>query len=551
MSNFGHSIILLQPAPYKLEDTQNNIFSTNFLQLLEEASTFFDSKINSLYTDRTKRKALYANHNTLPNFNINSNAKRTEWKIKPLPPRLKCRHIEIGDVSPSNTAHFVDALNSDAQSVQVDFDDGHCPTWKNQIQGFHNIIQVINGNLNGAPCNINTCPILMLRPRAWNIIEHNILVNGKEIPGAFLDFMVLIYHCGKKLASTGSGPFFYLSKVESASESKLWNEIFVWTQNKLDIPQGTIKACVLIENILSVFEAEEILYELKEHSLGLNCGIWDYIASILVKFGNRRNFILPDRMKYVSFDNQFLKSYLLTVIKICHKRGAPATGGMVASILKPGSDGNDEGSAKLISKIIDTKQKEIMAGVDGFLIYDIRLLPVISKLWKKQCGDMPNQLQVLPNAKISAKDLLTFPKGGIFLESLEHNIAVSVLFIYHWLSGVGHFFYNGQVEDSATAEISRCQVWQCLRHGVILEDTNKPITYILIDKLIEDFVSRASKTLCRSSNERKRLSAAKYMCKEIFISMYPPDFITTHLNDSHKFRTIHNKTLLNGIRSNL
>ncbi|KAG6454148.1 hypothetical protein O3G_MSEX008516 [Manduca sexta] len=387
----------------------------------------------------------------------------------------------------------------------------------------------------------------MLRPRAWNMIEHNILIDGKEAIGPLVDFAILMYHNAKKLYEANSGPYFYLSKLESASEARLWNDIFVWAQRELCLPQGTIKACVLIENILSTFELDEILFALRDHSLGLNCGIWDYCASIVAKFGHRSEYQLPDRNKYVNMDRHFLSSYLKLVVKTCHARGAPATGGMAAAMLKPGTDGTDKESKMKISKILEAKLKEIDCGVDGFMVYDTRVAPHVNELWKKH-GAMPNQISRKFDYVITAQDLLSIPTGGVTLQGLKHNVAISILFIYYWLAGIGHFFYSGNVEDSATAEISRYQIWQWIRFAPALEDDPKQrVTSQFVEKTAANFAAHAHKNLCRSSAERKRLTAARYMSLELFLSRNPPEFITTYLNDNHKFRTLHNKALLSNL----
>ncbi|CAG9782594.1 unnamed protein product [Diatraea saccharalis] len=540
------SVVLLQSPPPKLEDFQKTIFSTGATDFLESLHKKFSEKIENLYTDRLRRSVEIKVNCTL-NFCNSPERNDKSWSVAPLPSRLLNRHLDLGDVSASNTAHFVSALNEDVQGIQVDFDDGHCPTWKNQLLAYQNINLAVNGKLPGAPMNIAMCPILMLRPRAWNMIEHNILIDGKEAIGPLVDFGILMYHNARQLYEAGSGPYFYLSKLEGAAEAKLWNEIFVWSQLQLGLPQGTIKACVLIENIVSSFELDEILYALKEHSLGLNCGIWDYCASIIAKFGHAKEFLLPDRNKYVNMERDFLKNYLRVVVSTCHARGAPATGGMAAAMLKPGTDGTDEESKQIISKILDSKMKEIEVGVDGFMVYDTRTIPHINRLWKNY-GDTPNQIFKKFEVDLVPEDLLVIPRGGVTSHGLRHNVAVSVLFVYHWLAGTGHFFYNGNVEDSATAEISRCQVWQWIRFAVPLEDDPKErVTVKLIDKTASNFAAHAHKNFCRSNAERKRLTAARYMCMELFLARNPPEFITSYLNDNHKFRTLHNKALLSNL----
>ncbi|XP_048481302.1 uncharacterized protein LOC119694354 isoform X2 [Plutella xylostella] len=538
------SVLLLQSPPPKLEEVQKSVYTDKALCFLAKIHRRFEADIEQLYKNRLRRKVELQRSGSLV-FSQSAERIDKSWKVAPLPPRLENRHLDLGDVSPSNTAHFVSALNCDIQSVQVDFDDGHCPTWRNQLLGYQNVNLVVDGKLVGAPLSISTCPILMLRPRAWNMIEHNILIDGKEAIGPLVDFAILMFHNGKKLHEAGSGPYFYLSKLEAASEAKLWNDIFVWAQNELSIPQGTIKACVLIENILAAFEMDEILYALKDHSLGLNCGIWDYCASIIAKLGSHPSFLLPDRNKYVNMSRHFLHSYASLVVATSHARGAAATGGMAAGVLP--ADPQADGSKETIAKILSAKFKEIETGVDGFMVYDSRVVPHVNELWKKYSSS-PNQMHRQLDITVTADDLLTIPSGGVTLQGLRHNVAVSILFIYHWLAGVGHFFYSGNVEDSATAEISRWQVWQWIRFAPPIEDDpTLRVTAQLVEKKAVNFVAHAHKNLCRSNAERKRLTAAKYMSIELFLARDPPEFITSYLNDNHKFRTLHNKALLSNL----
>ncbi|KAJ8720988.1 hypothetical protein PYW08_006453 [Mythimna loreyi] len=539
-------VLFLQSAPPKFEDIHKTIFSEGAVDFLFRIHKTFENQIEQLYKDRLQRTVTTRTLSTL-DFKKSPERNDKSWTIAPLPSRLLNRHLDLGDVSASNTAHFVSSLNEDVQGIQVDFDDGHCPTWKNQLQAYQNIKLAVNGKLLGAPVTITTSPVLMLRPRAWNMIEHNILIDGKEAIGPLVDFAILMYHNAKTLYEANSGPYFYLSKLEGASEAQLWNDIFVWAQTELGLPQGTIKACVLIENIISSFELEEILYALREHSLGLNCGIWDYCASIISKFGDREEFLLPDRNKYVNMDRHFLNSYLRLVVSTCHARGAPATGGMAAAMLKPGSDITDKESKTIITKILAAKMKEIEHGVDGFMVYDARVVPLINELWKKS-GATPNQICKKFEVNVTPQDLLSIPRDGVTLQGLKHNVAISILFIYYWLAGIGHFFYSGNVEDSATAEISRFQIWQWIRFSPPLEDDPKiRVTAKQVERAASSFVAHAHKNLCRSNAERKRLTAARYMSMELFLSRNPPEFITSYLNDNHKFRTLHNKALLSNL----
>ncbi|XP_076055662.1 malate synthase-like isoform X2 [Oratosquilla oratoria] len=466
----------------------------------------------------------------LPDFPVNPEVRETSWKVAPVPRRLYSRYLDLGDVSPANTDHFMTALNCPVNGIQTDFDDGHCPTWRTQLRGLYNVFAAVHGHLEGVPA-IEKAPVLMLRPRAWNMIEHNMIVAGKKVPGPLFDFGMLMFHCSKKLIAAESGPFFYLSKLEGSSEAQLWNNIFVWAQNELGIPHGTIKACVLIENVLASFELEEILYALRDHSLGLNCGIWDYSASFVNKFGHRPDFVLPDRNKYVNMKRHFLKSYMDLVVHTCHKRGAHATGGMAATLLS-------SKDPELTTKIVQGKVTEMQAGVDGFMVYDVRLVPVFLKVGGK--SSTSNQLTCLRNdVKVGPFDLLEMPSGGVTLNGLRHNIAVGTLFIYSWLEGKGHFNYKGSVEDSATAEISRSQLWQWIHHRATLEENGQTITRKLIQSLIEEFeveFMKANSAHFQSETKKEQLRVAADMLEKIVTKRDFPEFITTYLNQDNAFR---------------
>ncbi|CAG2053607.1 unnamed protein product [Timema podura] len=552
--------VYLDPPPPGLEVEHARMFTTDALKFVAQLITAFDRDVDQLYQMRLVRKCDLRGGSALPNFQRVPG----DWKVAPLPRRLLNRHLDLGDVSPSNQEHFTKALNADVQGVQVDFDDGHCPTWRNQISGLHNVYRAVHGLLPG--------------------------VNGKEVPGPLLDFGLLVFHNGKILAEQGCGPFFYLSKLEGANEARLWDDVFTWSERVLGITHGTIKACVLIENILSSFELDGILFALKDHSLGLNCGIWDYAASIICKFGDRKEFVLPDRSKYVNMERHFLKSYLRLVVQSCHRRGAHATGGMAALLLP--ADGQKHTSlaqvldvcvlvfeaelpnslghffyedwaspacdvampvllslstcvcreaADVMRRVSEAKLSEIREGIDGFMVYDVGLVPVINQLWQTYSPGL-NQLSLTrDDLQVTSRDLLEMPQGGVTLAGLKHNIAVAILFVYHWLQGIGHFRYQGAVEDSATAEISRSQIWQWIRHGTMMEDMDAVVTRPLVQSIATRFVSEQDRTPSRGEPQKRkpRLDTALQLFLEIVSKRDFPEFITTYLNDSQTFWACH------------
>lgn len=529
----GPVSIEVSPPPSGLEAEYKTLCTTDSLLFLHELISTFDQEVDKVLRLRVSRKAHLDLSGDLPNFQEStSNIRRDpSWRVLPVPPRLQKRHVDIGDLAPCDTQRFIKALLSPAQGIQVDFDDGNCPMFFNQIKGIHNVFKAVHNLFPNVP-HISQAPVLMLRPRAWNMVEHNMMVEGKEVPGPLFDFGLLMFHCGKTLFENKSGPFFYLSKVESFMEARLWNKIFVWTQQKLGLPLGCIKATVLIENVLAAFEMEEILYELRDHSAGLNCGIWDYSASFVNKFGHRKAFLLPDRSKYVNMEKCFLRSYMDLLVQACHRRGALATGGMAALLLP--QDPLSDSHMRVLAAVTRLKLLEIKAGVDGFMVYDLSLIEPMQKLFKLHTqGD--NQLhQLRKEVSVTPEDLLSMPSGGVTLYGLKYNIAVGVLFIDAWLSGKGHFFYRGQVEDSATAEISRSQVWQWIRHQAQLEDDSRVVSRRLVTDLTTE-VTMELNALRHSVRAKQKLHTAADMFLEVVLKRDFPEFITTYLNLDHTF----------------
>uniref|UniRef100_A0A3P9KGL9 malate synthase n=1 Tax=Oryzias latipes TaxID=8090 RepID=A0A3P9KGL9_ORYLA len=523
----------LSPAPPGLHAEYAELFSTDCLYFLGELISTFDEDVDQILQLRASRKVQLDLSGDLPNF-LESTAHiraDTSWGVLPVPPRLQKRHVDVGDTAPCDTQRFIRALQSTAQGIQVDFDDGNCPTFYNQIKGIHTVVQAVRSLLPDVP-HISEAPVLMLRPRAWNMVEHNMMVGGKEVPGPLFDFGLLMFHCGMTLLQNQSGPFFYLSKVESFLEARLWNKIFLWTQQKLGLPAGSIKATVLIENVLAAFEMDEILFELREHSAGLNCGIWDYSASFVNKFGHRRTFLLPDRSKYVNMEKHFLRSYMDLLVKTCHQRGALATGGMAAALLP--QDLLSGPHKDVLAAVRRLKLLEIHAGVDGFMVYDLNLVGPMQELFQIHT-EGKNQLHVLrEDVCVTAEDLLCMPAGGVTLYGLKHNISVGILFINAWLSGKGHFFYRGQVEDSATAEISRSQVWQWIRHQTWLEDGSRVVNRRLVKELIQELQVELS-AVCHSVRSKQRLNTAADMFLEVVLQRNFPEFLTSYLNQDHTF----------------
>ena len=390
--------------------------------------------------------------------------RRGSWKVAPLAPDLRDRRVEI--TGPVDRKMIINALNSGANVYMADFEDSHSPTWTATLQGQANLREAVEGTIRytspeGKAYRLNErTATLMVRPRGWHLPEKHVLVGGRPISASLFDFGVFFFHNARALLDKGTGPYFYLPKMESHLEARLWNDVFVWAQEALRVPQGSIRATALIETILAGFEMEEILYELREHSAGLNCGRWDYIFSFIKKFRNNPDFVLPDRAQ-VTMDKGFLSSYVNLLIKTCHRRGAHAMGGMAAQIpIKNDPEANE----RSMEKVRCDKLREVHAGHDGTWVAHPGLVPVAREIFDQHMAG-PHQLNVLrEDVDVSPADLLAVPDGKITEAGLRTNVNVGVLYLDAWLKGTGCVPLYNLMEDAATAEISRAQIWQWIRH---------------------------------------------------------------------------------------
>ncbi len=410
-----------------------------------------------------------------------------DWKIAPLPKALECRRVEI--TGPVDAKMVINAFNSGADSYMTDFEDSNAPKWDNQIQGQVNLAAAIRRTLTleqkGKSYKLNDrIATLQVRPRGWHMDEKHVLVDGQRVSGGIFDFALFLFHNAKEQIARGDGPFFYLPKLESHLEARLWNDIFVRAQDQLGLPQGTIKATVLIETILAAFEMDEILYELREHSAGLNAGRWDYIFSCIKKFKVDTDFCLAERSK-VTMTSPFMRSYALLLLETCHRRGAPAIGGMSALIpIK-----NDpEKNAIAMAGIIADKKRDADDGYDGGWVAHPGLVEPAMKEFLAVLGDKPNQWEKQrPDVKVSAAQLLDFkPETPITEAGLRYNINVGIHYLGAWLSGNGCVPIHNLMEDAATAEISRSQVWQWIRSPKGVLDDSRKVTADLVRALIAE-----------------------------------------------------------------
>jgi malate synthase len=414
-----------------------------------------------------------------------------DWKIAPVPADLQCRRVEI--TGPVERKMIINALNSGADAYMTDFEDSNTPNWSNQIQGQINVRDAIRRTISlqqgEKTYQLNDkVATLLVRPRGWHLDEKHVTVDGQRVSGGIFDFALFMFHNAKELLARGSGPYFYLPKMESHLEARLWNDIFIATQKALGIAQGTIKATVLIETILAAFEMEEILYELREHSAGLNAGRWDYIFSCIKKFKVDRDFCLADRAK-VTMTAPFMRAYALLLLKTCHKRGAPAIGGMSALIpIK-----NDpEKNAVAMAGIIADKKRDATDGYDGGWVAHPGLVEPAMKEFVAVLGDRPNQFEKQkPEVDVTAADLLNFqPETPITEAGLRMNINVGIHYLGSWLDGNGCVPIHNLMEDAATAEISRSQVWQWIRSPKGKLEDGRKVTAELVRSLIPEELAK-------------------------------------------------------------
>ena len=454
----------------KADGEYAEILSLGALDFVAELVSEFSPRVETLLQRRKEVQAAF-DRGVRPDFLAETaEIREGDWKVAPLPEDLLDRRVEI--TGPVDRKMIINALNSGAKVFMADFEDSNSPTWKNVVEGQINLrdanrrtIEFTNP-LNQKFYKLNPNPaVLLVRPRGWHLKEKHFLVDGQPAPGGLVDFGLYFFHNVRQLLENGSGPYFYLPKLENHLEARLWNDVFVKAQTLLDIPVGTIKATVLIETITASFEMDEILYELRDHSSGLNCGRWDYIFSFIKKFRNDPAMVMPDRGD-IGMTQPFMSAYTSLVIQTCHKRGVHAMGGMAAQIpIKSDVAANEVA----IEKVRVDKERESKDGHDGTWVAHPGLVKVAMDIFDK---NMPaaNQLEKLrEDVHVTAEDLLKVPTGKRTFEGLRHNIRVGVQYLASWIDGNGCVPIYHLMEDAATAEICRTQVWQWLKHGAELE----------------------------------------------------------------------------------
>ncbi|MGN9867155.1 malate synthase A [Bacillus swezeyi] len=448
------------------------------------------------------------------------------WTVAPIPPDLEDRRVEI--TGPVDRKMVINALNSGAKVFMADFEDANSPTWKNCIEGQINLRDAVRGTVSftneaGKRYQLKGKPaVIKVRPRGWHLEEKHVLADGKPVSASLFDFGLYFFHNAKALIEKGSGPYFYLPKIENHLEARLWNDVFVYAQNDLRIPQGTIKATVLIETILAAFEMDEILYELKEHSAGLNCGRWDYIFSFIKKFKNRDEVILPDRSA-VTMTVPNMRAYSLLAIKTCHKRHAHAIGGMAAQI--PAKD-KPEINKAAFAKIREDKEREAKDGHDGTWIAHPGMIQTALDVFNEH---MPTENQIhrkREDVEIEGKDLLEVPKGRITEEGVRTNISAGIRYLASWLSGRGAAPIDHLMEDAATAEISRAQLWQWIRHPKGILDDGREVTVEMFKTMKEEEMQKIIGEVGMEQFQSGRFEEAGQIFEQLILDDEFAEFLT-------------------------
>jgi malate synthase len=504
---------------------QSQILTEEAIRFLAKlARNFEDSRQELLRKRHARQQEIDAGR--MPDFLPETAPIRAaDWAVAPIPHDLVDRRVEI--TGPVDRKMIINALNSGASVFMADFEDSNSPTWQNNLDGQVNLRDAVNGTISylspeGKKYELaEKTATLMVRPRGWHLEEKHFLVGGKPISGSLFDFGLFFFHNARNLIAKGSGPYFYLPKLENHLEARLWNDVFNLAQDELGIPRGTIRATVLIETILAAFEMDEILYELRQHSAGLNCGRWDYIFSFIKKFRNRPHFVLPNRAQ-VTMDRHFLNSYVLLLIETCHHRGIHAMGGMAAQIpIKNDPVANETA----LEKVRQDKLREARAGHDGTWVAHPGLVPVAKEVFDTHMKT-PNQIsRRRHDARITAADLVTVPDGEITEAGLRWNIDVGLQYLAAWLKGNGCVPIYNLMEDAATCEICRTQVWQWVKHGANLSD-GRAVT----PQLVRQAASEELEKLRHEQGAERFDSSGFQTASQIFEGMMTsadfPEFLT-------------------------
>jgi malate synthase len=504
--------------------TSRAVLTEPALEFLAELHTRFEP-IRQLLLKRRTEVLHELRRGIFPTFpKATEGLRDSDWYAASIPDDLLDRRVEI--TGPVDRKMVINALNSGANVYMADFEDSHSPTWQGTLEGQINLRDAVLRTIEYTSPEgkhyvlKERTATLFVRPRGWHLFEKNLLINGQPISASLFDFGLFFFQNAERLVDQGKAPYFYLPKMESSLEAKLWNDVFIYAQSRIGIPRGTIRATVLIETILASFEMDEIIHELREHSAGLNCGRWDYIFSFIKKFSHNPDFLLPERTQ-VTMESHFLKSYSELLIQRCHKRKVHAMGGMAAQI--PIKD-DLEANRLAMAKVRADKEREARAGHDGTWVAHPALVPLAKTVFDSFMAG-PNQITLKPrrDVAVNANDLLTVPKGTITAGGFRSNINISLLYLEAWLGGLGCVPLYNLMEDAATAEISRAQIWQWIRNERAHLDDKTKITYKLFESVLDEELSKAVK---QHPAAHGRLELAAKILRDIIRSDEFVDFLT-------------------------
>ena len=514
--------------PASIEGPAGEVLTPQAVDFLAALHREFDGQRKLLLELRAKRAERFR-AGERPDFLPETAAVRAgDWNVAPAPADLRDRRVEI--TGPTERKMVINALNCGASVFMADFEDANTPTWQNMVEGQVNLrdaarrtIEFLNPDGRIYRLDDETATLLV-RPRGWHLVERHMLVEGEPISGSLFDFGLYFFHNARELVERGTGPYFYLPKLESHLEARLWNDVFNFAQDRLDVARGTIRATVLVETVLAAFEMDEILYELRDHSAGLNAGRWDYIFSLIKKFGHDQQFTLPDRAQ-VTMAVPFMRAYTQLMVKTCHRRGAHAIGGMSAFIP---NRRDPEVTATALANVREDKQREANDGCDGTWVAHPDLVAVAREVFDAVLGERPNQLErQRDDVDVSAEDLLNahIADERVTEAGLRGNVSVSIQYIASWLRGAGAVAINNLMEDAATAEIARSQTWQWVHHGVQL-DGGAAASAELVRRIGSEELDRIREAAGEQAYAEGRFEEARDIFEQVALSEEFVEFLT-------------------------
>ena len=515
-------------VPAEAVEGAARVLTPEALSFVAELHRTFDGRRRELLAERRERQErLLAGE--LPDFLPETREIReSDWTVAPTAPGLSDRRVEI--TGPTDRKMVINALNSGARVFMADFEDANSPTWENMVGGQANLIDAVEGSISldapdGRQYRLKEqTATLFVRPRGWHLDEKHLVVDGRQCSASLFDAGLTLFHDARRQLERGSGPYLYLPKLESHLESRLWNDVFVLAEDRLGLPGGTIKATVLIETILAAFEMDEILYELRDHSAGLNAGRWDYIFSVIKKLRGRDDLVLPDRDQ-VTMTVPFMRGYTELLVRTCHRRRSFAIGGMAAFIPSRRDPAANEVA---LARVREDKEREAGDGFDGTWVAHPDLVPLATEVFDRALGDRPNQLHRLrDDVRVDADDLLAVrvPGGQVTERGLRTNVRVGILYLESWLGGVGAAALFNLMEDTATAEISRSQVWQWIAHGAQLDD-GRVVTRELVDDIVRDELHEIRAAVNGSQTNEDRTAQAAELFGSVALSESFEEFLT-------------------------